>query len=221
MFLISVAALLLALPAAAPARTTCTATNGTIAVTMYIDFAGASNSVASAWTREILEVWNGPQKHRAYGKCGCAVVFRVVTNHVAAGSAMRAGWHQVQAIPSNTVWAPVLPYGPDVNRPVVAYMGKTTHSPPRGGASVDGEWSELASRPVDPARPDGERYKDAAHEAGHMLGLPEQYDRATDSAASNIMGRTSGPGAVATPDLVRAVVNGLTETSVCPLCGRR
>ena len=187
---------------------------------MYISFAGVSNNLAAAWTREIVDVWNGPKKHQAYGTCGCPVIFRVVTNHVAAGSALRPGWHLVQVIPSNTVWVPVLPYGPDANRPVVAYMGKTTASPPRGGASVDGEWSELASRPVDPGNPAGERYKDAAHEAGHMMGLPEQYDRATGSIASNIMGRTSGPCAIVTPDLVRKVVDGLTGKSVCPVCGR-
>ena len=213
-------ALLLALPAAARARTTCTTTNGMIVVTMYISFAGASNNLAATWTREILDVWNGPQKHRTYGDCGCPVVFRTVTNCVAAGSPMRPGWHLVNVIPQRN-GMPILPYGPSKNRPVVAYMGKTTISPPRNGASVDGEWSEVASRPVDPLTPTGEHYRDAAHEAGHMMGLPERYDNCAGQAASNIMGQTTGPCAVVTPDLVRTIVDGLTGKSVCPLCGRR
>jgi len=214
------AALLLALPATGWARTTCTTTNGTIAVTMYVAFAGASNTIADAWTREILDVWNGPQKHQTYGACGCPVVFRVVTNHVAAGSAMRPGWHLVHVIPRKD-GMPILPYGPDRNKRVVAYMGKTTHSPPCGGASVDGEWSEVASRSVNPDQPNGARYKDAAHEAGHMMGLPEYYDGGAGRAASNIMGRTTGPCAIATPDLVRTIIDGLTGKTVCPVCGRR
>lgn len=213
-------ALLLALPATGRARTTCATTNGTITVTMYVSFAGASNALADAWTREILDVWNGPKKHRPYGACGCPVVFRIVTNHVAAGSPMKPGWHLVNVIPRGD-GMPVLPYGPSAGRPVVAYMGKTTSSPPQRGASVDGDWSEVASRPVNPARPGGERYKDAAHEAGHMMGLPECCEESTGKPADNIMGKTAGPSSIVTPDLVRRIVDGLTGKSVCPACGKR
>lgn len=215
-----VAAFLLTLPSTGRARTTCMVTNGTISITMFISFAGESNGLAAAWTHEIMDVWNGPKKHQTYGGCGCPVVFHVVTNHIAAGSSAPPGWHLVHVIPQNAGRLPILPYGPNANQRVVAYMGKTTSSPPRGGASVDGEWSELASRSVDPAQPHGKRYKDAAHEAGHMMGLPENYNHESGWMASNIMGQTAGLDSIATPDLVRKIVDGLTGTSVCPICGR-
>jgi len=210
------AILLAAFCAEAPARTTCEVKDGKIVVTMYIAFRGASDELAGRWVKEILDVWNGPDGFREYGDCKCHVVFAVEMVNLKDDERFPRGYHRVEVQPYNGKHES-LPRAPN-GLVAVAYMGKTTRSPSVRGASIDGVWSTRASAPVNPRKPKGERFKDAAHEAGHMMGLPDYYNSKTKWIGKNIMGYTWGPHSVVTPDLVKLIVHSVTGKSHCPIC---
>ncbi|RLG58109.1 MAG: hypothetical protein DRN95_04895, partial [Candidatus Hydrothermarchaeota archaeon] len=179
-----------------------------ITITLYIAFVGATDAQINSWAQEISDVWNGDGQ--TYGDCKCEVVFKVNTTKVASCTPMPAGWHCVTVLPWDGTDAslPHLPAGPRAGEAVVAYMGKITQSPSVGGASLDGEWSDQASRPVNPNNPQGEHYKDAAHEAGHMMGL--------DDGEGGIMNFTSGPNAKPTQAHINKIVENLCGANACP-----
>ncbi|NOZ77379.1 MAG: hypothetical protein GXO65_06940 [Euryarchaeota archaeon] len=109
-----------------------------------------------------------------------------------------------------TPWAtnPPFYYNPDGTKNyTVGYMGYNTQSPSQGGASLDGWWSDQMSRPVSGG--DGETYKDAAHEAGHMMGLD-------DGEGGGIMSDTSGPNAKPTQEQINKVVENICGPDACP-----
>jgi hypothetical protein len=204
---------LLAAPAA-PARTTCEVRDGVIVVTLRIAFQGASDALIARWADEICCTWNGRNGHQTYGDC--PVLFVVKTRRVPPGQPFPQGWHRVHVVPWDGTDS-TMPQTPDGDR-AVAFMGLSTHSPAVRGATIDGVWSAHASAPVDPLRPHRGRFKDAAHEAGHMMGVRDQYDHELRLYARNLMGHTCGPHAVVTPRLVREAVDGITGKSWCPAC---
>ena len=205
---------LLAAPAAG--RTTVTVENDRMVVTLYIAFQGAGQEQVSRWVKEIQDVWNGPKGYQTYGDCGHRVVFVVVPKIVPAGETFPRGYHRVEVKPYDGSQAS-LPHTPD-GQVTIAYMGKTTHSPSQRGASIDGVWSTRSSAPVNPRNPSGERFKDAAHEAGHMMGLPDYYSRQTKWQARNLMGRTEGRWSVPTPALITGIIEAVTGQCYCPCC---
>jgi hypothetical protein len=103
---------------------------------------------------------------------------------------------------------PQLPAGPRAGERVTGYMGKTTQSPSVNGTSLDGDWSDQMSRPVDPNKPDGEHYVDAAHEAGHMMGL--------NDGEGGIMNFTSGANATPSQGNIDNAVARVCGSNACP-----
>lgn len=193
------------------ARTTCEVVDGKIVITLYIAFEGASEEMVQHWAQEIVDVWNGPSYQRTYGDCGCPVVFDVKTRILRPGEPWPVGWHYIAIVEEG------LPRvkGPN-NESAIAYIGRTLPSPPPLGLSVDGEWAAKTSYPV-PGAKDGERFKHAAHEAGHLMGLCDDYSEAN----THIMGRTSGPYARPTPEQIREIIHIVTGKDACPLCAAR
>jgi len=205
-----------ALPAAARGRTTCEVTDGKIVVTLYIAFQACPQPLYERWVKEIRDVWNGPKGHQVFGECGHEVRFVVKAQNVPKGKPLPRDWHRIYVKPYQNSEAS-LPRTRDGRR-CIAYMGKSTRSPSVRGASIDGVWSTHSSAPVDPRRPRGERFKDAAHEAGHMMGLYDYYHHKTKFYGRNLMGSTSGPHARVTPQLVQGAVEAVTGKSYCPAC---
>ncbi len=212
---LSVALLAGALCAAAAGRTTLEVKDGKIVVTLYVAFQGGTDELVGRWAQEIRGVWNGPDGRQEYPGCKHQVVFVVNTMNVPKGQPFPRGWHRVEVKEYD---------GKETSLPradgqyAIAYMGKTTRSPSVAGASIDGVWSTRASAPVDPRTPLGERFKDAAHEAGHMMGLPDFYDRKTKREAEHLMGQTSGPHAKVTAELIPLLVAAISGKYRCPIC---
>ncbi|MCE5279869.1 MAG: PA14 domain-containing protein [Planctomycetaceae bacterium] len=205
-----------ALCSTAAARTTFDVKDGKMVVTVYIAYKGGNDALIERWNKEILDTWNGPEGSQAYGQCGHRVVFALETVTVPADKPFPKGYHRIEIQPYDGRESS-LPHTPD-GRVAIAYMGKTTHSPSRGGASIDGVWSTQSSALVNPRRRGGERFKDAAHEVGHMMGLADYYDHKIKFYGNNLMGSTSGPNARVTTQLVQGVVEALTGKFYCPLC---
>ncbi|MCY2930916.1 MAG: hypothetical protein NTV86_15790 [Planctomycetota bacterium] len=206
--------LMAATPAAA--RTTVTVENGRMLVTLYVAFQGADKDLAARWVKEIQDVWNGPKGSQTYGDCGHQVVFTVVSKIVPPGEKFPKGYHRIEVKPFDGTETS-LPHTPD-GQVAIAYMGKTTHSPSQMGVDIDGVWSTRSSAPVNRRNPAGERFKDAAHEAGHMMGLPDYYNHATKWQAKNLMGRTEGRWSVPTRPLVTGIVEAVTGKCYCLCC---
>ena len=190
-----------------------------ITITIKIAFAGATDQQIQDWGNEIEDVWNGPNNYQTTGDCDCEVKFEVETMKITDPANVNcnpppAGYHCVMVTPwnnnnSNLPWF----YRPDGTKEyVTAYMGYNSQSPSQGGASIDGWWSDQTSRPAQDAEgnPTGENYKDAAHEAGHMMGLGD------DDGAPNIMGQTSGPNAQPTQAQIDQVVENVCGEGACP-----
>ncbi|MBW2981876.1 hypothetical protein KY343_03280 [Candidatus Woesearchaeota archaeon] len=190
------------------ARTTCETKGCDIIITLNISFAGATNAQIINWANEISNVWNG--NGQKYGQCKCNVKFKVNAKSVNSCTPKPAGYHCVDVLPWNGTdeSLPALPAGPRAGERVTGYMGKTTQSPSVGGASIDGEWSDQMSRPVNPNNPQAGNYKDAAHEAGHMMGL--------NDGEGGIMNFTSGANAAPTQANIDNVVNRMCGQNACP-----
>lgn len=190
-----------------------------ITITIKIAFAGATNQQIQDWADEIEDVWNGPNNYQTTGDCDCEVEFKVETMKITNPANVNCdpppeGYHCVMVTPwnnnnNNLPWF----YKPDGTKEyVVAYMGYNSQSPSQGGASINGWWSDQTSRPVTDGQgnPTGENYIDAAHEAGHMMGLDD------DKGAPNIMGQTSGPNAQPTQEQIDQVVQNVCGDDACP-----
>jgi hypothetical protein len=193
----------------ASASTTCEVEDCGITITLNIAFSGADDAYINRMADEIEDVWNGPDGYQTYGDCDCPVTFEVNTMKITNASQVNCdppppGYHCVMVTP----WATKPPYfyNPDNTKNyTVGYMGYNTQSPSQGGASLDGWWSDQMSRPA----PDGGTYKDAAHEAGHMMGLD-------DGEGGGIMSETSGPNAKPTQEQIDKVVENICGPDACP-----
>jgi hypothetical protein len=190
------------------ASTTCETKDCRITITVSIAFAGASDAQISKWASEISNVWNG--NGQSTGDCKCPVTFKVNTTKVANCTPIPQGYHCVNVLPWNgsVESLPQLPAGPRAGERVTGYMGKTTQSPAVNGTSLDGDWSDQMSRPIDPNNPNSGNYLDAAHEAGHMMGL--------NDGEGGIMNFTSGANATPSRDNVDNAVARVCGPNACP-----
>lgn len=198
--------ILLLLSGFASAETTCKTENCRITITIHIAFAGANDTQINDWAREIENVWN--QNGQTTGDCKCPVMYIVEAKKAVNCIPIPQGYHCVNVLPWNGSLEslPQLPAGPRAGERVTGYMGKTTQSP--STSSLDGDWSDMMSRPVNASDPNGEHYADAAHEAGHMMGLD-------DNDGGGIMSFTSGPNAKPTQAQIDKTVEKACGPNAC------
>jgi len=189
------------------ARTTCETKDCAIKITIYIAYSGATDQQISDWTNDIESVWNG--SGQITGDCQCPITFKVETVKITDPAQINCnpgppGYHCVMV----TSYATNPPKDTSGDT-YIAYM-----YPPGvalNGQSLKGWWSDQMNKPA----PTGGIYHDAAHEAGHMLGLFDGED-------TGIMTNTSGPNAKPTQFNIDAAANEICGSPACPFkccCG--
>lgn len=108
-----------------------------------------ADDLIKTWTDAMNSFWNGPTGSQTFGECGCKATFEFKVLKLTKGQACPAGYHCMNVVdqPSN-------------QRGNVADAYTV---PPDGSMNSGGEWTT------------GAKAADAAHEAGHMMGLDEEY----------------------------------------------
>lgn len=194
-------------PSGGAGATSCSRDECEITITLKVAFAGeATEGMINKWETEIEGVWNGGRdSHQTYGECKCSVTFDVITEKVATCNPPPQGSHCIHVTTK-------LPKDTSGNE-YVAYM----YGVSQRGSGVNGWWSTQTSRRIPGSNPPA-NYVDAAHEAGHMLGLGDDYDKSTGRFGNNIMGTTSGANAKPTQEQIdKAVENNCdAEDAYCP-----
>ncbi len=170
-----------------------------------------SQNQIDAWVQDIKDTWNGPDGQRLYGDCQCAVEFQVDAMKVTDPAQINCnpgppGYHCVMI----TDDAKNPPKNTNGTKTYRGYMYNVSDN----GSSVNGWWSDAMNAP---AYAGGGPASDAGHEAGHMLGLPDDYDKGPpERYGNNIMGRTTGDYAYPTQDQINSVVEMNCGEDACP-----
>ncbi len=197
--------LLLLLSSFSSGSTTCEVKDCRITITMKIAFSGTDDTYINRAKSEIENIWNGPNG-QSYGDCKCPVGFNVeVIKTADCINNPPAGYHCIA----------VTNYNNDPPRNQTNWTGATFYigymygiATGNGGNSQKGWWSDIMSRPVDPANPQEEHYKDFAHEAGHMMGL--------EDCDGGLMCNTSGPNSSPTQANINEAVEEICGLNACP-----
>ena len=195
--------------------TTCKVEDGDITITLKIAFSGADDSYINHVKNEIETVWNRPKGYQTHGKY--RVKFEVETTKITNPANVNCepppeGYHCVmvtkyQGTPEKTnKGLPWFYLSNGSKKYVTGYMGYKSNSPSQSGESINGRWSDQMSRLVESGN--GERYKDFAHEAGHMMGLADDED-------NGIMTHTKGPNAKPTQANIEKVVENICGAGMC------
>jgi len=173
-----------------------------------------SQGKIDAWVKESEDTWNGPNGYQTYGECDCKVKFQVNAMKVTDPA-------QVNCTPGPPGYHCVMVTDYDKNKPKNAagnetYRGYMYGVAREGESSINGWWSDEMGEPH-PNSPTGENALDAAHEAGHMLGLDDDYDKGPpERHGKNIMGTTFGPDAKPTQEQINTVVEKNCPEGACP-----
>jgi len=207
-------------PWPARAETTCELYGCDFTITIKIVAVGgkedpeATERTVQSWEQDIESVWNGPVQGNGdsptHGECECDVnVDAVFEGYVENCSDPAAkGYHCVEITPD---------YARDTSGKLYrAYMRGVSNK----GSSISGWWSSAhVNAPAWIGPGEGkqgpyyleEEVHDAAHEAGHMMGLDD-----LDPPEANIMGMTWGDAATPTQAQIDQIVENNCEPDECP-----
>ena len=181
------------------AETTCTTTNCEIKITIKIAFSGADNATMDKWKQDIENTWNG----YSYGDCKCPVKVSVETKST-------QGLCEQNPVPGYHCIDVTADYAKDT-------AGKTYRGYVKGvsqkGSDSLGWWSSHMNEPLPGVQG---TIHDAAHEAGHMLGLNDDYNASNGTYGENIMGRTWGDKAKPTQTQIDNIVEKNCGNDACP-----
>ena len=196
--------LALSLPDTAEAKTTCERSGCSIAITIHMVAVGGTQDTIDAWIADIENVWNGDTtagEPASYGECDCQVSVDVQFDGWVNTCTGVSGYHCIEVTPE--------PARDSAGKTYPAYMRGVSQK----GSSIAGWWSSGSmNQPVYIGPGEGQQgppyiggpAHDAAHEAGHMMGLPDGND-------ANLMGITWGPDARPSPAQIDAVVEANCE----------
>jgi len=192
---------------AAYASTTCEMDDCKITITINLAFTGASQDYMDRAENEIEDVWNGPDGFRTTGDCECPVTYKVNTMNIT-----NASQQNCSPGPPNYHCIKVTPYNTDPpkagNETYIAFMWGMTN-----GTSINGWWSDICSRQITGST---NHYTDFAHEAGHLMGLPDDYNRTSGQYGANLMGQTWPPNNQPTQDQKDQSVENVCGANACP-----
>jgi hypothetical protein len=190
------------------AETTCSVNGCEITITIKIAFSGANDSYINDAENQIESVWNGPNGYRTTGDCNCKMKFEVETMKITNASQANCnpgppGYHCVMVTDYNNN-----PPRNQTNMTGATYYAGYMYGVASGNGSnsQNGWWSDIMGRPVN--EPEGERYKDFAHEAGHMMGL--------EDGDGGIMSDTSGANSGPTQANIDEIANDICGSNPCP-----
>ncbi|MCL6500418.1 MAG: hypothetical protein K6T16_00055 [Candidatus Pacearchaeota archaeon] len=197
--------ILLSFASLASAETTCKRQECTITITLHIDFSGTDNATIQKWVQDIESIWNG----YTFGACKCDVKVKVDWRNIGTASCQSnysstsTGRHCIHV--SNATHVTI------AGNTYRGIMWGTSKS----GSSLAGYWGTSMNSPLPGVAGD---IHDAAHEAGHMLGLEDEYNASTGTYAPNIMGRTWGNDSKPTQAQIDAIVanNCKGDNAKCP-----
>jgi hypothetical protein len=203
-------------PWPARAETTCVLSDCVFKITIKMVAVGGGEDpqAMNRWIADIESVWNGPVQgdgdSPTHGDCKCDVSVEVdFPKYVDSCSDPEAkGYHCIEITPG---------YARDTSGKLHrAYMRGVS----KNGSSITGWWSSAhvntpawigpgEGRQGPPVRYDD--VHDAAHEAGHMMGLDD-----LDPPEANIMGMTWGSAATPTQAQIDQIVENNCEPDECP-----
>lgn len=196
-------------------ETTCKTEDCKITITIKIAFSGATDQQISDWAKDIEDVWNGPYGVRTTGDCQCILRYKVETMKITNASQVNCnpgppGYHCVMVTDYNQN-----PPRNQTNMTGAEFYRGYMYPPgvASQGQSLNGWWSSIMNDP-DPAT--GGASHDAAHEAGHMMGLGDDYNKSAKYYGPNIMGQTSGGNATPTQDQIDQTVKNVCGDDACP-----
>jgi putative sterol carrier protein len=196
----------------AQAETECKTQDCKIEITIKIAFSYNDSEIqagqVAGWASDIESVWNGPDGFQLTGDCQCEVRFKVETMKITDPAQANCnpgppGYHCVM----------ITDYDQNPPRNQTAMQGAEFYRgymyPPgvaSSGQSLNGWWSDDMDEPHPTT---GEDVHDAAHEAGHMMGLD-------DKEGGGIMTHTSGDNAKPTQQNIDDAVKNVCGPDACP-----
>lgn len=205
----------------AGATTTCNRNGCAITITINMVAVGGVQQTVSDWIQDIEGVWNGPVSgdgdSPTVGECSCPV--RIEVNFAGwvndCNDAAASSYHCIEITPG---------YARDAaGQNHRGYMKGISQN----GSRTTGWWSaDHMNQPVMFGPGEGRSgtpvyhavVHDAAHEAGHLMGLADDYDRGSTTYGNNIMGRTWGEDAMPTQAQIDQIVqnNCTSGDGECP-----
>lgn len=208
LLIVLVAIALVSLSSFAIAETTCTTAGCEIKITIKIAFSGADNATIGKWVNDTESTWNG----YTYGDCKCPVKVSVDWKSVQGLCEQnpQPGYHCIDVTAD---------YAKDT-------AGKTYRGYMKGvtakGTDTLGWWSSHMNEALPGVQG---TIHDAAHEAGHMMGLGDDYNASNGTYGENIMGRTWGDKAKPTQAQINQAVEKNCGSNACPnpqcCCGNK
>ena len=201
-------------PWPARAETTCELSDCDFVISIKMVAVGGNDDLINGWISDIQSVWNGPIQNDGdsptHGECECDVSVQVVFDGYVNNCSDPAanGYHCVEVTPG---------YAQETSGKIHrAYMRGVSKS----GSSISGWWSSTwVNAPAWIGPGEGKQgppvpyndLHDAAHEAGHMMGLDD-----VDPPEANIMGMTWGEAATPTQAQIDQIVENNCEPDECP-----
>ncbi len=194
------------------AKNSCSRDGCEITITINMVASGGNQETIDNWINDIEDVWNGPVQgdgaSPTYGECKCPVNFEVnFSGFVTTCNGTSGKYHCIEITPEAAK--------DEAGETYRGYMDGVSNN----GSSLRGWWSSsMMNTPVRVGDETFDTVHDAAHEAGHMLGLDDDYDKETGRYGNNIMGRTWGDDARPTQEQINKAVenNCKEEERKCP-----